>query len=51
MRDSIRLVQYGVGPIGANMVKLALQKQGLEIVGAIDVDPAKSARILEKLPV
>jgi len=42
----IRVVQYGVGPIGASIVKLMRQKPGIEIVGAIDKDPAKAGRDL-----
>ena len=37
----IRIIQYGVGPIGAGMVRLMLSKPAIEIVGAIDVDPKK----------
>lgn len=46
MSDPVKLIQYGVGPIGATMVRLALKKQGLEYVGAIDIDPAKIGRDL-----
>lgn len=45
-RKKIRVVQYGVGPIGASIVKLMRQKSALEIVGAIDSDPAKAGRDL-----
>jgi 2,4-diaminopentanoate dehydrogenase len=41
MRKKIRVVQYGVGPIGASIARLMREKQALEIVGAIDKDPAK----------
>ncbi len=47
----IRLIQYGLGPIGAAIASLARQKQNVEFVGAIDIDPHKTgkdlARILE----
>jgi 2,4-diaminopentanoate dehydrogenase len=33
----IRVVHFGVGPIGAGIVRLAARKPGLEIVGAIDL--------------
>ena len=46
MKKKIRVVQYGVGPIGASMVRLMRQKQALEIAGAIDTDPAKAGRDL-----
>ena len=37
MNRAIRVVQYGVGPIGAAIVRLMLQKPGLQVVGAVDV--------------
>lgn len=46
MRKKIRVVQYGVGPIGASIVKLMRQKESIEIAGAIDKDPAKAGRDL-----
>ncbi|HKW88084.1 MAG TPA: hypothetical protein VJN21_04945 [Candidatus Acidoferrales bacterium] len=45
-KKKIRVVQYGVGPIGASIVKLMRQKQALEISGAIDSDPQKAGRDL-----
>ena len=44
MRKKIRVVQFGVGPIGAAILKLMREKQSLEIIGAIDIDPAKAGR-------
>jgi 4-hydroxy-tetrahydrodipicolinate reductase len=49
VRKKIRVVQYGVGPIGASIVRLMRTKQALEIVGAIDNDPAKVGRDLAEL--
>ena len=46
MKKRIRVVQYGIGPIGASIVKLMRGKSSLEIVGAIDKDPAKVGRDL-----
>ncbi|MGC1998683.1 MAG: hypothetical protein WA658_02430, partial [Candidatus Acidiferrales bacterium] len=46
MKKKIRVVQYGVGPIGASIVRLMRQKNSLEIVGAIDKDPPKAGRDL-----
>lgn len=46
MRKKIRVVQFGVGPIGASIVRLMRQKASLEIVGAIDNDPGKAGRDL-----
>jgi 2,4-diaminopentanoate dehydrogenase len=46
MRKKIRAVQYGVGPIGAAIVRLMREKKSIEIIGAIDTDPAKAGRDL-----
>lgn len=46
MKKKIRVVQYGIGPIGASILRLMRQKASLEIVGAIDKDPAKAGRDL-----
>lgn len=46
MKKKIRAIQYGVGPIGASIAKLMREKQAIEIVGAIDTDPAKVGRDL-----
>lgn len=35
----IKVVQYGCGPIGCSVVKYALQRPDIEIVGAIDISP------------
>src|SRR5579884_4074208 len=37
----IRVVHYGLGPIGAGIARVAVTRSDVEIVGAIDVDPAK----------
>ena len=49
MKKRIRAIQYGVGPIGASIAKLLREKQAVEIVGAIDIDPAKVGRDLGEL--
>ena len=46
MRKKIRAIQYGVGPIGASLVRLMREKQAIEVIGAIDTDPAKAGRDL-----
>ena len=46
MRKKIRAIQYGVGPIGASLVRLMRGKQAIEVIGAIDTDPAKAGRDL-----
>lgn len=37
-----RVVCYGLGPIGLGIARLALARPGVEIVGAVDIDPAKA---------
>ena len=46
MKKKIRAIQYGVGPIGASIAKLLREKDAVEIVGAIDTDPAKVGKDL-----
>jgi len=46
VKKKIRAIQYGVGPIGASIARLMREKQAIEIVGAIDSDPAKAGRDL-----
>ncbi|MFQ5706957.1 MAG: dihydrodipicolinate reductase [bacterium] len=41
MNAPITVVQYGLGPIGLAAAKLVCQKRELELVGGIDIDPAK----------
>jgi 2,4-diaminopentanoate dehydrogenase len=46
VKKKIRVVQFGVGPIGASIARLMRQKSLLEIVGAVDKDPSKVGRDL-----
>jgi hypothetical protein len=46
VKKKIRVIQYGVGPIGASIARLMREKQAIEIIGAIDTDPAKLGRDL-----
>jgi 2,4-diaminopentanoate dehydrogenase len=43
---NIRVLHFGLGPIGAAIVKQIAARPGLKIVGAIDVDAAKVGRDL-----
>src|SRR4051795_3814575 len=45
-RAPIRVLHYGLGPIGAAVVKQVAQRRGFKIVGAVDIDPAKAGRDL-----
>lgn len=49
MNKPLRIVSFGLGPIGLAAARLALQKQTIELVGAIDLDPAKVGRDLGDL--
>jgi len=46
VKKKIRAIQYGIGPIGASIVKLLREKESVDIVGAIDSDPGKIGRDL-----
>jgi hypothetical protein len=41
---NIRVMHFGLGPIGAAVARQIAGRRGLQIVGAIDVDPAKTGR-------
>lgn|SRR5574337_127688 len=41
MPKEIRVIQYGVGAIGAEIVRLLLEKRDIRLVGAVDSDPDK----------
>lgn len=49
MGEKIRVIQFGVGPIGLKTVQYLSDKTGCEIVGAIDADPEKIDRDLGEL--
>ncbi len=40
---SLKVVVYGLGPIGQLIAKVALER-GMDVVGAIDIDPSKVGR-------
>src|SRR3954451_23045620 len=42
----IRVIHFGLGPIGAAVVKQVAARKGFKIVGAVDIDPAKAGRDL-----
>lgn len=44
MSTNIRVIQYGLGPIGSAVARYIVQKPGFDLVGAVDVDPAKVGR-------
>src|SRR5215204_3131189 len=45
-KGPIRVVHFGLGPIGAGVVRQVAARNGFKIVGAVDIDPAKVGRDL-----
>ena len=45
-KGPIRVLHYGLGPIGAAVVRQVADRRGFKIVGAVDIDPAKAGRDL-----
>src|ERR1044072_8080108 len=45
-KGAIRVLHYGLGPIGAAVVRQVAERPGFRIVGAVDIDPAKAGRDL-----
>ena len=41
MSDTIRVIQYGLGPIGSAVARHVVERAGLELVGGVDIDPSK----------
>ena len=46
MSNTIRVIQYGLGPIGSAVARHVVEREGLELVGGVDIDPAKLGRDL-----
>ncbi|MCR9244366.1 MAG: dihydrodipicolinate reductase [bacterium] len=49
MSSALRIVSYGLGPIGLAAARLVSTKSTLQLVGAIDVDPDKVGRDVGEL--
>jgi len=45
----IRVIQYGLGPIGCSTARTILERENLKLVGAVDIDPAKVGKDLGDL--
>jgi len=45
----ICVIQYGLGPIGCSTARTILARENLELVGAVDIDPAKAGKDLGDL--
>ena len=48
-KEKIRVVCYGVGAVGSRIAKLLLEKEGIEIVGVIDVAQDKIGKDLGEI--
>ena len=46
---TLRVVQFGLGPIGQSSAKLALERKNMKLVGAIDIDPQKVGKDVGEL--
>ena len=46
MQQKIKVAQFGLGPIGIESAKLAAEKDWIEVVGGIDIDPEKIGKSL-----
>jgi 4-hydroxy-tetrahydrodipicolinate reductase len=44
MQEQVRIIQYGLGPIGSAVARHVVERPGLELVGCVDIDPAKHGR-------
>ncbi len=44
MQGRIRIIQYGLGPIGSAVARHVVERPGLDLVGCVDIDPAKHGR-------
>ena len=44
MANSIRVIQYGLGPIGCATAQYIIEHRGLELVGGVDIDSNKIER-------
>ena len=45
----IKVLHFGLGPIGVGVVKQVASRKGFKIVGAVDIDPAKAGKDLGEI--
>ena len=45
----IKVIQFGLGPIGIEALKLAAEQSWLEVIGGVDIDPAKIGQSLAEI--
>ena len=46
---SIRVLHFGLGPIGSAIARQIAARPGFTIVGAVDIDPSKAGQDLSKI--
>src|SRR4051812_7274419 len=44
--NTIKVAQFGLGPIGISCINLAAEKAWVQVVGGVDIDPAKVGKSL-----
>ena len=44
--STLKIIQIGVGPIGQKVVNYLLEREGMEVVAAVDPAPDKSGKDL-----
>lgn len=44
MTEKLKFIQFGLGPIGIRTARFLMERENLELVGAIDIDPKKVGR-------
>ena len=42
--EKMRVIQYGLGPIGSAVARHVVEREGLDLVGGVDIDPDKVGR-------
>jgi len=47
--DKVKVVQYGLGPIGLGIVEVLLSRPWVQLVGAVDIDKAKVGKDVGQL--
>ncbi len=45
----MKVIQMGLGPIGLQVIKYITERDGVELVAAVDKDPQKSSKLLSEL--
>jgi len=46
MSGKIKVAQFGLGPIGQSSIRLLAERKNFEIVGAVDIQPALSGKLV-----